>query len=447
MNGDYAEILLDSYGAELSPKWKSILHNQFSKLIKRGRYTEAQIHEYVTDFVDNRVIKPGHALLSDPVSLDDSPHPEYEKSKNTINTNHRLFSVEDAGIREIFTRVDLDAENAADVLRSELDDVSYKFLAALAQHGNDFNTGLTADELHTKLPKNFKEKLAKIASVFYINDRLVIPRYSKILSYDPLTIQVGRLPEETVKRIYEAHERRMTLEQARKFSGVSMYTVSEYWTRAGLTVHKDFKNSGKITKTLLNCHKKGLSIAQTSKIVKLSSSSVRSRWKKLGLPIIINRTEQRKLSDKDIEEIKRSYETYKGSASKAAQNLPWGTHTIIKYWRSMGLDIKKRGRVNAETEELIYEGHRRGLSGETTADFAGVSFLTVYKYWHAAGLSAGRDRTNTESRQDGRSLRSDEIEEIKRSHKTYSGNSAEAARNIPYSSPTIRKYWKLNNLT
>lgn len=102
------------------------------------------------------------------------------------------------------------------------------------------------------------------------------------------------------------------------------------------------------------------------------------------------------LDNKEISAIIEAHGLYNGDAAEAARHLPYSGPTIIKYWRANGLPIGECG--------LRADG----------------------KY--------------------GWSPTDEEISEITRSHGSCDGNAAEAARHLQYSSVTIRRYWKENNL-
>ena len=95
-------------------------------------------------------------------------------------------------------------------------------------------------------------------------------------------------------------------------------------------------------------------------------------------------------------------------------------------------------RLTPETIAKIVAAHTTYEGNATKAARAvGVSLASVQKYWPNAGL-----RVNTAAESLG--LRQEHIAEILDAHFTYHGNAAEAARHLPYSSDTIRSYWRKN---
>lgn len=399
--------LLDSYGNVLSPKTGKRLFEELSAP-RWVRYNDLEFHARVTEFIDNSVVKPGHERHFPAVSLDSEIDIHSSSTQGfTTSSYYALFGRADAGIEAIFSQDDMTSRQAAEALKDELDENSYKFLVALTATDNDFNVSLTREELKEKLPRSFRGRLQRLASAFYVGGNLVIPRGSKILSYYPLTIRIGRSAEEVIQKIYEAHERGMTLRQARKFSGVSSNTVRAYWIRAGLKPHG----------------------------VRPRDNEPLERTKKgRSTPV----------SDDELEDIIKSYELYDGKSNPAAISFGRDRSTIVKIWRSRGLPHMT---ITDTQRTLIYKGYNEGLSEEATADLAGVCSLTVRRYWHLKKLPTGRNRTGTKYKSESCGLRDPQIKEILDVYKTYNGNPCEAARHLPYTSATIRKYWRLNDLT
>jgi transcriptional regulator with GAF, ATPase, and Fis domain len=94
------------------------------------------------------------------------------------------------------------------------------------------------------------------------------------------------------------------------------------------------------------------------------------------------------LEEREINKIIIAHQTYNGNATEAARHLPHSSSTIIEHWRKKGLKIRKRGRKKSDLQQ----------------------------------------------------------KEIIDSYDPYNGNAAEAARHLPHSPPTFRKYWREKGL-
>ena len=100
----------------------------------------------------------------------------------------------------------------------------------------------------------------------------------------------------------------------------------------------------------------------------------------------------KKLTDKEQEKVIAAHATYNGCAEEAERQLPYTSQTIIKYWRKAKLKINNRS-IRAD--------------GKYVAQ-----------------------------------LEESQIETIVSAYVSYQGNANAAARNLPFSPPTIKKYWK-----
>lgn len=98
------------------------------------------------------------------------------------------------------------------------------------------------------------------------------------------------------------------------------------------------------------------------------------------------------LSESQIEIIIDSYKTYGGIAARAAQELSHSSATIQACWEAHGFTVKRRAHVRKDG-----------------------------KYTSA--------------------LTDAEVKRICEAYEKYNGNASLAARHLPWSNPTIRKYW------
>ena len=114
-----------------------------------------------------------------------------------------------------------------------------------------------------------------------------------------------------------------------------------------------------------------------------------SRAKQLDeLPIPRLKIGRNTLSKEEVLIIINEYEPSGGVANRAAERLGYHPETIIKYWKKNGLKVEKKGG----------------------------------------------------------SLSKEQIKEIIAAHQIYGENISQAAKHLPYSFDTIRKYWLSNNL-
>jgi len=134
----------------------------------------------------------------------------------------------------------------------------------------------------------------------------------------------------------------------------------------------------------------------------------------------------------------KSHKTYDGRATKAASALHHDIDTILKYWKNAHLPIREQGDSSLSDEKVdgVVAAHRTyGGNAKKAARHLPYSPSTIRKYWREAGLRvAQRGESNT--------LPKDKIDEIVSAHALYNGNSLEASRQLGRSDITIRKYWR-----
>jgi hypothetical protein len=158
-----------------------------------------------------------------------------------------------------------------------------------------------------------------------------------------------------------------------------------------------------------------------------------------------------KLGEEDVSRIVDSYEKYKGNSTKASRDLPWAASTIRNYWRQLGFKINQntdRGEVRhineLSVEEIIqiiksYDTYH-GNSAKAAENLQ-RSHVTVRKYWRQTGFKINRKGDVGDGRHGGE-LSTEQVAQIIQAYDTYNGNPIEASKNLLWSSPTIRTYWK-----
>lgn len=90
----------------------------------------------------------------------------------------------------------------------------------------------------------------------------------------------------------------------------------------------------------------------------------------------------------EIREIIEAYEDYTANATIASQNISYGKSTIIKYWRKVGFEIKKRGgRGKDKGHRDVYEKYKllleQGQNQSKIAGELGISRQAVNDYLNA----------------------------------------------------------------
>ena len=264
---------------------------------------------------------------------------------------------------------------------------------------------------------------------------------------------LSHLPDSEVKRIIEAHGKyKGNASKASKNLVHVISTVVKYWEEAGLQAQgkREIDLESETAKIILaaNTDYRG-NVSHATKNLHKAPATVSKYWKATGLPIIGRQSSWNVLQQSEIERILAAHETYNGNSREAARHLPYAQTTIGRYWRAVGLKVTGNiGRVSgaAKLAELkphqvqqLLEAHKT-YGGKATKVAKGLhhNIETVLKYWRDAGL---RIRGQGDS-----NLSDEEVKVIVAGYKTYNGNAKEATKYLPYSSSTIRKYWRGNGL-
>ena len=141
-----------------------------------------------------------------------------------------------------------------------------------------------------------------------------------------------------------------------------------------------------------------------------------------------------------IDDIVAAHVTYHGNTREAARNLPYHKRTILRHWKAAGLTPAKSVKFPKLNQQQIsevlaaydtYDGNALNA-----AEKLGYGNTSVLRHWRRANLQispsvAGQNKLNQQ-----------QIDQIVAAHKTYKGNSGEAAKHLPYAGETILKYWR-----
>lgn len=103
-------------------------------------------------------------------------------------------------------------------------------------------------------------------------------------------------------------------------------------------------------------------------------------------------------------------------------------------------------KTKKEILSIIESYEPYGRNSAEAARNLPFSYTTIRKYWREAGLLPENNHKLRGDGKYGRSLTAKEVEEIIGLHSLHGGNAKEAARHSIYSPPTIVRYWRENKL-
>jgi predicted transcriptional regulator len=252
----------------------------------------------------------------------------------------------------------------------------------------------------------------------------------------------SELSAEKKRLILEAHKLGHYIKKAAEYAGVSQTTVLNYWKNNSLKVHyTDRKFSQEKIAKILEGHKLGYSTTETARYAGTNQPTVCAYWKKEGLKAHGKNNEESKVSQEKLEKILEAHKL-RYSIIKAAEHAGVSQPTVLNYWKKNGL--KAHGKmgvknISKESIEKILEAHKLNFSLEKAAEYAGVSQTTVFNYWKEHDLKT-HGKNNEESK-----VSQEKIDKILEGHKLeYS--LLKTAEYAGVSQGTVYRYWKDNAL-
>jgi len=147
-------------------------------------------------------------------------------------------------------------------------------------------------------------------------------------------------------------------------------------------------------------------------------------------------------SEKTLEQIIRAHKKCGGKVSEAARQLQLSEYAIRKCWKQKGLKSRNT-KIPYKTEQEIIKAYAK-YNGIAThaARHMGISLNTIVTYWRRQGFPIHR-RGNILGKLN---IPYKTQQKIKRAYKKYDGCIRKAARHLPVSHETVRKYWKKDGL-
>ncbi len=451
-------------GFDYSEREKQRLAGElYEEVIKRDIIGWEDIYEFITEKLD-RLNTLGQDLqaTNDKNSLDRIVI-KNERGKPIYLRD--FIGRKDPSLERLLTEQPEEAKSiplnkALELVKSEIADSDYVFLKELSRGANG-NLLLPSDrEQILQSIGKIKERAGWVAQAFYDEkEGLVIPGKIRVLSSNPLEILIGRLNQETVAKVYEAHGKDMSYSAAAEYAGVSPHTVKTLWDKRGL-VSKHNKLEGKPMKRvddekrrkIFEAHRLGLSYHKAGEYAGVSHMAVRDYWHKAGLKAHGAREDggrgRRPIDQEKVDLIVRCHAEGKGSyeTARLAGVTP---QTVIRYWYKADIKITSgKNKLSRKEINTIVRLHNRGESVRSIRRATGISKTTVQKYVNLIDDSTGRiDSLAYTVKPNPRSgYKPNQIAEILEAHRLFDGNIAEAARNLPYNYISIREHWIKNGL-
>jgi hypothetical protein len=153
---------------------------------------------------------------------------------------------------------------------------------------------------------------------------------------------------------------------------------------------------------------------------------------------------KKRLSHEEVDTIIAAHKIYDGNATLTAKHLPWHPNTFIRQWRGVGLAIRPRNASlkpryppleNDAIEKIIQAHHTYKGIAQKAAKHLPWSVRTIKKYWEKAGLEISSKGFQPP-------LRQKDIDRVVAAYPIYKGNASKAAEALGYSDDVIIKYWK-----
>jgi DNA-binding CsgD family transcriptional regulator len=334
-NNDAELIFAMLEGYEFSPGRKEALSKKLIRRIREmGISDPREICSYATYFLEWQSV-PGR--IKHMRSLD-------AKISQGDESLQMTFGEKDMSLdRLLNTSNPATLDESLDYLRDEIDKTYFQVMLELLK------TGCFGDKhFDLSLPRSLeliRKRLSQVSSVFYVNNRVVIPRKRiKIVEgkNGELDITVGALKGETVSQIYKAHDLGKAACRVAKDLGVSYQTVLSYWKAADLgnPLESGEKTNGywPIDKArqerIFEAYDLGLSANQAAEYVGVSPMTVLKYWRSRGLKVSKPGGERLALTPQEVQEVKKSRKKFNGHITNASNHLGYSRSTIRKIWNA-----------------------------------------------------------------------------------------------------------------
>jgi len=217
----------------------------------------------------------------------------------------------------------------------------------------------------------------------------------------------------------------------------SAATVSDYWRAAGFPMRKggSYLPDSAVSKIMKAYESVGNNSVASSQLVGHAPGTVLRYWKKAGLP---TRTIPR-LNEEDKRRICDTHKKSGGNASRCRRML--GTfceQTILRYWEENGLsatsDFSGLSPEEVQQVKATYTtSGGRAFLAQRQLDF-NCSVHTILDWWRKLGLEIRKPGSSTP-------LSKEEIEKIVASYHMCQGNARKAARLCKRSRTCITHHW------
>jgi len=182
---------------------------------------------------------------------------------------------------------------------------------------------------------------------------------------------------------------------AAKHLGYSGRTIIKYWRKVGLHIQEGRRDlQDEDISNIISAHSRFRGNAtKAAESLGYAANTILKQWKKAGLETI-NWTGA--LREEEVSRIIFSHSEFDRNATRAARNLGYGINTILRYWKKAGLDTlppnmgrPKNGHSEKEREMerkvvSVYDTYN-GNASRAAMDL-GHSLTTVIKYWRSNGL-------------------------------------------------------------
>lgn len=196
-----------------------------------------------------------------------------------------------------------------------------------------------------------------------------------------------QINNQTLEKILEAHELRMSLHEAARHASTSATTVKRYWDKKDLEPHNERRQvlTDKQKKKMLEAHTLNMSLNEAAAYTKTSRETVRSHWNAAGI---------RQIHETPLpltqSQIAKIYEAHESGMTtyEAAEHADTCQATIVKYWKEAGLKPHNERPLllTEEQKKRIYAAHELRMTVTKAAKYATTSHTTVRRYWNEAGL-------------------------------------------------------------
>jgi DNA invertase Pin-like site-specific DNA recombinase len=446
---DYSELEQERLANEL-----------FSEVDRKDITGWEEVYEFVTEKLDRLKLRSQELYATSGRRGLDVP---IESKRGRTYTRGDIIGVKDHSLDKLLGNSEPEKESvslkeAVALVKDKLSPQEAGFLTDLSEHiGHEIYFPGNPDEIASSLHR-IQENTSWIARAFYDEkEGLIIPGKLRVLRSDPLELRVGRLDQETVAHIYEAHKQDLSYHATAKEAGVSDTTVKRLWAMRGLTSrHNKFCKTERVDankrKKIFEAHEKRMSYHKAGEYAGVSYMTIRDYWKKAGLEAHGAREDKGKgrkpLSRNKIDFLLRCHSEGKGSW-ETARLAGISTTTVIRYWKSEGIPITPaKTKLSPEEINEIVKLYNDGQSQAHISRQTGISTGTVKKYTDLINPITGNIKKEAfEQRPNTRcAYKPHQVKEILRAHRLYDGNIAEAARNLPYNYISIREHWLKNGL-